>query len=195
MIKITENPQRGFTMIEVGVVLLVIGAVAALATPRITGAMREYRANIATRQIVDTIKRVKTQAISENKKMAMMIDTANHKAGLAVYKADGTTIDQVYYVPLPQGVSFQRPADNSAPPGVQSAAMVSFPSYSGSTTVFKQDFTSRGFPVVANASDVLSIFVGNGQTFRAITMSSAGGVRIYMSDGKSGTWKDARTGY
>lgn len=195
MISKRLRQEAGYTVLQLAVTLLVSGSVIAIATPKITKAMREYRANIAMRNIADTLSRAKMQAISENKRAAMMIDTANNRAGMAVLKYDTATtswiIDQSYYVALPQGVTFQRPTI-TAPTGVTTSGVTSFPALSGSTTVFRQDFNSRGFPIVASGSDVASIFIGNGQSYRAITMNSVGGIRTYRTDTANANWLDTR---
>ena len=190
------NQAAGFTILELAVVVLISGVVFAIATPKITNAMREYRVNIAMRQIVDTLNRVKTQAVSENKRSAMMLDTGNNRAGMAILKYDTPSatwvVDSVSYFPLPSGITFQRPAGTASPAGVTSTGVTSFPAYGTSTTVFRQDFTSRGFPVVATGADVLSVFLGNGVTYRSITMTSVGGLRTYKTNSATGSWIDTR---
>lgn len=188
----TGKLEQGFTMIEIAVVVLLGGAIMAFAAPRITNAMRTYRVNIATRQVIDTLKRVKTQAVSENKRTAFVVDTAGRQAGLAVLNGDNT-IKQTYYISLPQGIVFERPAVSTNPAGVSGSltSAVSFSKYGSSGSVYKQDFNTRGFPVVADGSDVVCIFVGNGKDYRAITMSSVGGIRLYRLNGS--TWTDTRT--
>jgi Tfp pilus assembly protein FimT len=195
MISERLRQQAGYTILQVVITVLVSGSVIAIATPKITNAMREYRGNIAMRQIADNLNRAKMQAISENKRSAMLIDTANNRAGMAVLKYDTPTaswvVDQTYYVPLPQGVTFQRPSI-TAPGGVTSTGVTSFAPVSGSTTLFRQDFNSRGFPIVANGSDVASVFIGNGQSYRAITITSVGGLRTYRTDTSNSNWVDTR---
>jgi Tfp pilus assembly protein FimT len=188
----TRKLEQGFTMIEIAVVLLTGGVIMAFATPRITNAMRVYRINIATRQVMDTLKRVKMQAVSENKRVALVVDTTNRQAGMAILNNDGTVKD-TQYVSLPQGVIFERPSVSTNPAGVPSSltTAVSFSKYGSSGSVYKQDFNTRGFPVVANPTDVVCIFVGNGKDYRAITMSSVGGIRLYKLDGT--TWTDTHS--
>ena len=187
----TRKLEQGFTMIEVAIVLLVGGAVMAFAAPKITNAMRTYRINIATRQVVDTLRRVKTQAVSESKRTAFVVDTSTCQAGLAILNTDNS-IKSSSYVALPQGIVFQRPQVSANPAGVSSSltSAVSFSKYGSSGSVYKQDFNTRGFPVVADGADVICIFVGNGKDYRAITMSSVAGIRLYKLDGT--TWTDTR---
>jgi prepilin-type N-terminal cleavage/methylation domain-containing protein len=187
----TAKPEQGFTMIEVAVVLLMGSVVVAFAAPRITNAMRTYRVNIATRQMADTLKRAKMQAVSENKRTALVVDTDNRQAGMATLNDDGT-VKETYYVSLPQGITFERPSVSTNPAGVSSSltSALSFSKYGNSGSIYKQDFNTRGFPVVAIASDVVCIFVGNGKDYRAITMTSVGGTRVYRLDGS--TWTATR---
>jgi len=187
----TRKLEQGFTIIEVAAVLLVGGAVMAFAAPRITNAMRTYRINIATRQVVDTLKRVRTQAVSESKRAAFVVDTSARQAGLALLNTD-SSIKNSSYVSLPQGIIFERPQVSTNPVGVSASltSAVSFSKYGTSGSVYKQDFNTRGFPVVADGADVVCIFVGNGKDYRAITMSSVGGIRIYKLEGTA--WIDTR---
>lgn len=177
MIEKIGNQERGFTLIETTIVILIVGSLIAISTPKITNAMREYRINIAMRQMSDLVQRAKTQAVSQNKKSALAIDTASRRIGLVYYLPDGTTIDHIDYVPLPQGVSFAVPQNVTAPvAGAPTTNPVSFPPNGTSTTVFVQDFNSRGFPMVT-AGAINAVYMTNGNTFRAVTVNCVGGVR------------------
>ncbi len=155
----THRQQRGFSVLETAVVVGMVGTLVAISVPIISSSMRQYRLNTATRQVIDTIKRIKMQAVSENRRSAMMIDTGGLRAGIALLNDDGS-VNRVDYVPLPGGVTFTRPDVTATPPGVVSADAISCPEYGETGTLFKQDFNSRGFPVVANGAEVISIFLG-----------------------------------
>jgi Tfp pilus assembly protein FimT len=171
--------QKGFSVIEGAIVVLLIGVVLAIATPKIVNAMREHRLSMATREVADFIQRAKAQAVSQNKKASLMVDTAGRRLGMAVYDSTNTNILDTIYMPLPQGVIFQTPPSVTAPvTGAPTSSAVSFPAYQGSSTVFKQDFTSRGFPSVA-AGTINAIYLTNGKDYRAVTMNSVGGVRSW----------------
>ena len=173
-----ERSESGFSLLEGTVGLLIIGVVVAFAAPKISNAMGQYRVNIAMRQTVDILKRAKTVAVSENRRAGIVADTANRRLGV-VYFNDDLTVNRIEFVPLPQGVSFQRPAGVSAQPaGVTSTDVVSF-AKQGSYN--QQDFNSRGFPVVGSGADMVSIFLGNGKEYRAVTMTSVGGINTYMA--------------
>lgn len=185
MISRPNKTESGFTVLEITVIVAMAGIVMAFAAPRITSAMRQHRLNIATRQIVDTLKRAKVQAMSENRLSSVAVDLDTNQIGTVVFNDDGT-VNRVDYIPLAEGISFQRPPDVANPDGSVSDVLVSFGEQDG---LYRQDFTSRGFPDVAFGTNI-SLFVGNGEDFRAIVMSSVGGVSVFRAE--DGAWVDSR---
>lgn len=191
MIEKSRKQEFGFTLLESAVVVLIVGAVVAFAAPRITNAMREYRLNLAVRQIADLIQRAKTQAMSDNTNATIRIDTANRRAGLVVRDKNGAEI-RTDYIPLPQGITFSMPANVAAPmTGAPIARSVSFPAQGGSSTLFQQDFTSRGFPAVASAGAINAVYLTNNRTYRALTLTSVGGIRTWTW--QTNQWVNTRT--
>ena len=185
----SNQSARGFTVMEATVVVLVMGVIAAFATPQIVTGMREYRLNMAMRQLADLVQRVKMQAVSDNRKASLAIDTANRSIGLITYDASNNVVSS-QYVPLPAGVSFATPTSNVAPmTGAPTSSAVSFPAYGSSTTIFKQDFNSHGFPAV-NAGAVNTVYLTNGRTFRALTVNSVSSIRTFTWTGSA--WQDVR---
>ena len=186
----TNDSARGFTTLELTVAVLITGVIAAIATPKITNAMREYRVSIAVRQMTDLVQRAKVQAISENHSVALRVDTANNRAGLVVYDANGAEV-RVDYIPLPGGVSFAMPTGVTAPVnGAPTSRSVSFALKTGSTTIYEQSFTSRGFPAVT-AGTMNAIYVGsNNKSYRALTLNSVGGMRTWLW--RTDQWVDTR---
>lgn len=183
--------ERGFTLIEAAIVVLIIGTVAGFATPKFVNAMREYRASMASRQITDLVHRAKIQAVSDNRAATLRIDTAANRVGLVVLDADGAEL-RTEYVPLPQGVTFSMPPNVNAPmTGAPIAGSVSFTPKAGSTTEFEQQFNSRGFLVVDSPATIQAIYVGNGQVHRAVTITSVGGIRTWIWNVDQ--WANTRT--
>lgn len=186
-----QKPAResGLTILETTIVVLIAGVVIAFATPKIVSAMREYRLNIATRQAADLIQRVKSQSVSDNHKASLLVDTANRRFGIVVYDAGGTVVRTDYF-PMPQGITFATPSGLTAPiAGAPTSQAVSFPAQSGSTTVFQQDFNSRGFPVVA-AGAINALYITNGVSYAVVTVNSVSGIRIFRWE--AGQWVDLR---
>ena len=193
MIEKDRKQELGFTVLEITVVVLIVGAVVAFAAPRISNAMREYRLNLAIRQISDLIQRAKTQAMSDNRNTTIRIDIANRQAGIVVRDSAGAEI-RTDYVPLPQGVTFSMPASVVAPmTGAPIASSVSFPAQGSSTTVFQQDFNSRGFPTVATVGAINAIYLTNSRTYRALTLTSVGGIRTWTW--QTNQWVNTRTAH
>lgn len=193
----SKSSARGFTLMEVTIACLIIALIAAFSTPRIIGAMREYRVGLAVRQMSDLIQRAKTQAVSDNNTVTLRVDTINSRAGLVVRDANGNEVT-VQYIPLPEGVRFAMPTPSggstlAAPmTGAPVSASVSFPAKAGATGIYEQDFNSRGFPAVA-AGTINAIYVGsNNQSYAALTISSVGGLRSWKWN--SNQWVNTRSG-
>lgn len=185
----TNKPARGFTVLEITVTCLAMGIVAAFAAPGIVNGMREYRLNMAMRQMSDLVQKVKMQAVSDNRKASLVVDSANRKIGIITYDASNNVL-ATQYVPLPPGVTFAMPASNVAPmTNAPITNAISFPAQGTSTTVFQQDFNSRGFPAVA-AGTINAIYLTNGRTYRAVTVNSVSGMATFTWTGNG--WKDVR---
>jgi prepilin-type N-terminal cleavage/methylation domain-containing protein len=180
----------GFTILEISIVVLIAGVVLAFATPKIVNAMREYRLNIAMHQAADLIQRVKTQAVSDNHKASLVVDTGNRRFGIVVYDSSGAVV-RTDYMPMPDGITFAAPTGVTAPvSGAPTSPSVSFPAQGGSTTVFQQDFNSRGFPVVAAAGAINALYITNGYSYGVVTVNSVSGIRIFRWEASQ--WVDLR---
>jgi len=191
---VSSKPSaRGFTIMEATVVFTIVGLIAALATPKIINAMREYRVSMAVRQIADIIQRAKTQAVSENRTITLRVDTANSRAGIVTLDANGNEAGEVY-IPLPQGVGFVLPSGATPPPmtGAPTGSSVSFPAKSGAANIYEQPFNSRGFPAVADGTINAVYLGGYGRSFAALTLNSVGGIRTWRWNGSQ--WLNTRTG-
>lgn len=179
MFRQDRKQALGFSLVECLIIFAIIATVLSIATPKITKAMRDYRLNITLRQLSDLIQKAKVEAVSENRKASLVVDSANRKFGLIVYD-DNLNVLRTDYIPLPDGVVFARPAGVTAPlSGAPTTSDISFPAQSGTTTTFQQDFTSRGFLKVANPGDIQVIYFGNGADYRAITINSIGGIQTW----------------
>jgi hypothetical protein len=74
--------------------------------------------------------------------------------------------------------------------GAPTAKPVSFPKQGNSPKVFQQNFNSRGFPAVTTPGAVNALYLSDGEDYRAITMTSVGGVRVWYWE--DGNWVAAR---
>lgn len=175
----TAKKEQGFTVLEITLVVVIAGVALAFAVPSIANAMRQYRLNMGMRQTIDILNRAKTEAVAQSRQVGVVIDPGGRRLGVVFYQNDAVTVDRTEFVPLPDGVSFERPAqEGAAPEGVTTSGYITH--YSGTLDGNPlQTFTARGFPRVNAGPDVVSIFLGNGRDYRAVTMSSVGGIRSY----------------
>jgi prepilin-type N-terminal cleavage/methylation domain-containing protein len=184
MASINSRSERGFTIVEVAIVVLISATVAAFATPQIVSAMRNYRLNVGARAVSDAVNRAKMLAVSENRRAGIALDPARQQVGVVIYNDDGT-VNRIEYRPLPSDITFQRPSDSvSNPTGVTGSDVVSFAAQGG---VHRLDFSSRGMPINAWGTTE-SIFIGNGFDYRVLTLTSVGNLRGYRLE--EGTWVD-----
>jgi Tfp pilus assembly protein FimT len=181
----TRRSQVGFSVIELVLVVVGIGIVAAFSVPSIVNAMKAHRVNIALRTVADTINRAKTSAVAENRRTGIALDPDGLQIGVIFYN-DDNSFNRVEYRPLPQGVSFDRPNTSSQPDGVTTDDEVSFP-LDSEYGVYTLNFSARGMPLNAFGTTE-SIFLGNGEDYRALTISTVGGIRAYHLDPDTSTW-------
>jgi Tfp pilus assembly protein FimT len=182
---VIKRSQAGFSLVEIAVVIVGIGIVAAFSVPAITKAMKRHRVNIALRAVADTINRAKMTAVSENRRTGVALDPDGLQIGVIFYN-DDNSFNRVEYRPLPNGVSFQRPETSSQPDGVTGEEEVSF-AMDSETGAYTLDFSARGMPL-NDFGRTESIFVGNGEDYRALTISTVGGIRAYHLDPDTSTW-------
>lgn len=71
-----SRPERGFSMIEVVVILLVIAMIAAFVVPQIVNYMRKYRLGVASRNVATALQRARFLATSNNKRAGVFIPGA-----------------------------------------------------------------------------------------------------------------------
>ena len=83
--KVTE---RGYTLIELSVVVLLIGLMLSLAVPRIRDSLLNDDLNATTRQIVGAAREMRNEAVREQVDYLLHLDLTQH--GFWTYSADTT---------------------------------------------------------------------------------------------------------
>ena len=73
------SEQSGFTLIEMLAVTIVIGVVAAIASPRLIGSWRRHQVNVALRELNGAVKETQRQAIRQGRICRININTANNQ--------------------------------------------------------------------------------------------------------------------
>ncbi len=69
--------QKGFSFIEVVMVMVIIGIVCTMAVPSMTGMMKSYRLKSAANDLASTLQLARMTAISQNANSVINFDTAN----------------------------------------------------------------------------------------------------------------------
>src|SRR5262245_40682257 len=88
-----RNVQRGFTVLEVAVVMLVFAIIAAIAIPAVLEYLKLYRLGVASRNIGTTIQRARYLATSNNTRAGIVIREANRLV-IEQYDVQGSTPPQ-----------------------------------------------------------------------------------------------------
>ncbi|HWP45125.1 MAG TPA: GspH/FimT family pseudopilin [Blastocatellia bacterium] len=72
-VRASRSSQRGFSMIEIAVVLLILAIVAAAVIPQVMNYMRRYRLGVASRNVATALQRARFIATSNNLRAGVSI--------------------------------------------------------------------------------------------------------------------------
>ena len=73
--QIRHKSDRGFTLVELAIVFVIIGILAAVSAPNLLGLLNRYRVTQATHIVVGAIKEAQRQAMRQGKLCRIEIDT------------------------------------------------------------------------------------------------------------------------
>lgn len=187
-----SNRTRGFSLIELMVVVAIIVIVAAIAIPNVMRGIREYRLTSAAGETSDMLLAARTHAIRENRRIAVIAQGVGNRTQLWVElsnPANGTPDPGEPYMLTPEDVVF-------APTGAPAAASTGLAN-TGAPTNNCIEFAARGTVDFGGACGgganpfVYFITLGyqNQPTygFRAVTLTPVGRARTWTAaDG--GNW-------
>ena len=193
------HSARGMTLIETGVVMLVIGIAMAMATPSLTKAMRSYRLNSGAQQVANAFQSAKFSAVRTNAAQSVFINTSTNATAVgATTSATATPLPTgVQFVTLPTSVTIPTIIANATPnAGTLSGQAsngrlaVSFGTVSGMTNFRQASFNSRGLPGPNISPGAVNwVYLTNEQNeLMAITITSAGSIQTWRWNAATSQW-------
>ena len=101
-----KQGQRGFSVIEMAIVLLIIAIVSAFVVPQILSYMRMYRLGVGGRNVATALQRARYLATSNNTLAGIFVAELQH-VDIEQYDPEGKAAPQIKGgVNLPAGVTF-----------------------------------------------------------------------------------------
>lgn len=185
----THSTQRGFTLIEMMIVIVVMGLAMMVAVPRFR-ASPKTKARQAATQLTADLEVARSKAMAHRAAVRVVFDAGTRSyTGYLDFDRDGTigqsnaerdSLHAFGTRTLPTGASFGRAGqvDITNFPG---AGAITFPTP-------QVNFDGRGLSNPFGTRGVVYVqFAGDTGAVAAVTVSGAGGVRLWTSEG--GTWR------
>jgi type IV fimbrial biogenesis protein FimT len=190
MKKMTNNrlsTQRGFSLIELVVVMGMMMVLSAITVPSVLQSMNSYRLNVATTSLQNIIEVARFNAVRRNSTISLRQGLVNGQAAFYVDLPNSgayVNTDPVYLVPTNVQVA---PA---AAPAAAATGLANTRALAGGCI----SFNSRGVADYTNCGGgvqsvwFISLGMANGNAgYRAITLTPMGQAKTWGS--ASGTWK------
>ncbi len=103
----TRSPRSGFTLIELMMVVIVLGIIAAIAAPRVAAVMPRVGLQGGARQIADDVRAAQVYAVDLGRTVTLVYDLGEGTVSIAPI---GGVAPAPAFDPLPDGVSIAQVA-------------------------------------------------------------------------------------
>jgi Tfp pilus assembly protein FimT len=105
-----RRPERGFSLIEVAVILMVITIVLAFVVPQAISWMRMYRLGVGSRDVATALQRARYLATSNNTRAALTIQAAQRVRIEQYGQMAGAEAQVSTAIELPNGITIDEQA-------------------------------------------------------------------------------------
>lgn len=202
-----ERSQRGFSMIELLVVVLIIFAIAGMAIPGFISMARNLRTGGDARDINGEIALVKMRSAADFTQARFYADLAAQNFHIETWNkpippaTNGSWATEGATQSLSQGVTFGFATISSPPAGTQAtigqgpACRNDTGASPGTGSLIANTacivFNSRGIPIDSTGAPTPSdaIYVTDGSSVYAVTVSATGVIQTWRTDAKAASWK------
>jgi Tfp pilus assembly protein FimT len=107
---IAHRRARGFSLIEVAVILMVIGIITAFIVPQALSWMRLYRLGVGSRNVATALQRARYLATSNNTRAALTIPEAQRLRIEQYGQLPGAEADVKATIEMPNGITIDEQA-------------------------------------------------------------------------------------
>jgi type IV fimbrial biogenesis protein FimT len=155
--------EKGFTMAELAVSIMVIFAVSAISVKPIQSALASYRLSATSEAISSTLYRARSEAVKRNANVDVLFSQATNSYG--VDENGNGVLDGLEARSLPVGTQLVLPSGAAEPAAIR--------------------FTSRGEMPITTVAPMLanppSVQVANSGSIQQVSVSLRGGVSISVT--------------